>query len=122
MSICYYLFAINSKKCLDLGRKGKREDSEYDGPVIFLPEGKYYLPFEYLELLIERFTEENGSDNIICLPDYELFDEYEYIKENDNYDIIGGDREFDTPIKKYLPELSNLEFQKKIQSRKDLRI
>jgi hypothetical protein len=122
MAIGYYMFAHGSKECISLGYKGRRNDHEYQGPVVFLLGKRYFLPAKYLNLLTQRFIEKNGEENVIVCTDYDLFDTETYLKEDEDYLKIGGDRYFDPPLTQYLPELENDSVQSEVESRSDLKI
>jgi hypothetical protein len=122
MGVYYYLFSPEAKECVDLGKKGKRLDYEYQGPSVYVDKHSFFLPANYLELLISRFTQEHGGkDKVIYLPDYEL-ESSNYLDDNEDVSVVGGDRDFDIPVNKYLPEIDNVEIQQEITSRSDLRI
>ena len=122
MSIGYYIFARNSKECISLGSKGRRNDHEYRGPIVILFGQRYLLPSEYLNLLIQRFVEKHGKNEVVVCQDYDLFDTDIYLKDDEDCLEIGGDRCFDPPITKYLPELEEEALKQEIQGRKDLRL
>jgi hypothetical protein len=120
MGIYYYLFAPESKECIELGKKGKRPDYDYEGPSIYVDKHSFLLPARYLDLLISRFTQKHGGEGkVIYLPDYEL-DSSDYLADGEDVSVVGGDRDFDIPVNKYLPEISNVEVQREIVSRRDL--
>jgi hypothetical protein len=122
MSTYYYLFSSKSKECINLGKKGRRDDYEYDGPSIFLDGKTYLLPAKYLELMRQRFMERNDKDSVFVCPDYDLFDTEMYLKFDEEFKEIGGDRDFDLPIVEYLPEIEDKNVKIEIMSREELRL
>jgi hypothetical protein len=122
MSIYYYLFSSNNRECINLGKKGRRNDYEYDGPSVILSGKTYLLPAQYLELMKQRFIEKNGKNNIVICPDYDLFDTEEYLKDDEEFYEVGGERDFDLPITKYLPEIEDLNVRLEIEKREDLKL
>jgi hypothetical protein len=122
MSIYYYLFSSKSKECINLGKKGRRNDYEYDGPSVFLDGKTYLLPAQYLELIRQRFIEKNDKDSVVVCPDYDLFDTDMYLKCDEECQEIGGDRDFDLPITRYLPEIEDKSVKIEIMSREDLKL
>jgi len=114
MGICHYLFNKETKEGINLGKRGKRIDFEFQGPVCFVNDKRYLLPPKYLNLLIERFKQTGDEKTILIIEDYELLDTFDYLKEDEDLIKIGGDRYFDLPLEKYLPELDSPEVQKEI--------
>lgn len=116
MSVYFYLFNKENKECLCLGKKSERDGPEYQGPSVFIDGYNYFLPKDYLELLIQRFKEKD-KDSVILLPDYELFDTEDYVSEDEDLVEVGGEGYGDLPITKYFPELDQQEVKEDIKSR-----
>ncbi|WP_431262363.1 hypothetical protein ACQ859_19700 [Roseateles chitinivorans] len=103
MGVCYYLFDKKGAKGICLGKAGHRTDAEFDGPVAWLDGCRYHLPSALLQQMIDRFTAEAGPENVVVLPEYELFDGEEHLAWDAEYVDIGGD--IGPSLSVYLPEL-----------------
>lgn len=106
MGIAYYLFNKDTNECVYLGKKGVRDDFEYEGPLLYIGEQRYLLPVDYLKLLIERFNDTGGENSILTVSSDDLFDTECYVSEDEDIIEIGGDNYLDLPLTKYLPELN----------------
>lgn len=115
MSISYYLFNKIAKECLYLGKKGVRDDFEFEGPLYYIGQNRYLLPVKYLELLIRGFKEIGNDNFILTVTGDELFDTAEYLGEDEEAIEIGGDSDLDLPLSKYLPELNDLSVREEIK-------
>jgi hypothetical protein len=120
MSVYFFLFNKETKECLCLGKKRERDGVMYQGPSVFVDGDNYFLPNDYLELLIERFNGKKDNDNVIILPDYELFDTEDYVSESEDLVEIGGESYGDLPITKYFPELGQDAVKEDIKRRGEI--
>lgn len=120
MSVYFYLFNKETKECLCLGKKLDRDGVGYQGPSVFVEGKSYFLPDDYLELLIQRFKGSEAGENVIILPEYELFDSEEYLSEDEETVEIGGESYGDLPITEYLPELEKQAVRDEIKRRGNL--
>lgn len=103
MGIYYYLFSKSRAAGICLGKRGKRSDSEFDGPVVFIDGARYLLPEDMLQLLVDRFKANNGADDVVVVPDFELFDGVDLLPSDADYTDVGGD--VGPPLSTYLPEI-----------------
>jgi hypothetical protein len=117
MSVSYYLFSKASKEYISLGSRGRRSDYEYEGPVIWMGPLRSRLPRHLLQTLIDRFREAHGTDDVVVCSSEELFDSTDYLTEDEMGIEVGGERDGDLPLTKYLPELDDPGVREEIRSR-----
>ena len=121
MSTYYYLRATEAREAVPLGKK-VNNSLGYEGPVVWISGSRYRLPEKYLSILLKRFRDCHGADNTVFCGDYELFDSGELIPEEEDVFIIGGDRDKDPPIEKYLPEITDPHVMAEIAADQGLKI
>lgn len=122
MSVSNYLFSKTSKEYVLLGRKGRRPDSEYEGPIVWLGALRSRLPAYLLQRLIDRFRAAHGADDVLVCSSDELFDSTDYLAEDEIGTEIGGERDGDLPLTRYLPELDEPGVQDEIRANADLHL
>jgi hypothetical protein len=122
MGITNYIFSPSSKEYVHLGHKGVRDDCEYEGPIVWIGEIRTWLPCHLLKLLLDRFREAHGSNDIMICTSDDLFESGKHLSDDDPGTEIGGDRDFDVPLTKYLPELRESHVIEEILTRTELRL
>ena len=105
MSIDYYLYAKSSREVIPMGNKNGSNGIGYQGPLLWIAQDRYWLPEKYLSLIVKRFNEQQANDEVLICSDYELFDTDKYVPEEETIFIVGGDRDCDPSLEKYLPEI-----------------
>ncbi len=100
----HVIYSVSSHEYIRLGRDSNiPAGRRFEGPIIRL-DGQYYLlPRKYLNLLIERFLDRQGEDNVVINLSDILLD----VPENalKSYSIGLGINE-DVSLSLYLPEIS----------------
>ena len=84
MSIYYYLYNKGTNECLYLGKGEFQQILDFPGPTVLINGAKYLLPKKYLKLIIDRMKGSVGSDDVVVVPDYKLFDGVEFVSSNEN--------------------------------------
>lgn len=105
MSTHYYLYDVQKKHCVNLGKKIISSSFGFEGPIIY-SHGKFTLLSEELRhLLKNRFSEIHGESNVVILTDDELFDSGKYLALDEEPVEVGGDEDNAIPLSLYLHEL-----------------
>lgn len=104
----YYLVCENSGQLLDLNCQLA---DRYEGPLLVSEHGPSFLREEYLALLISRFCGRNGIENIRVFTFHMLDSAWAKGEISEDLVEVGGERDFDLPLIKYLPEIAGLKIQ-----------
>lgn len=99
----FVLFAKYGHNYLELGHKVDTNFG-YVGPQVFFKGIWYHFSGPVLELLDSRFKAINGPQNVMLITRFDLLGMMDDDPVNAVFEV-GGDRSFDPPFDKYLPEM-----------------
>jgi hypothetical protein len=102
MSTYHYLIALGGAEYVELGKK--KADGSFDGPSCIVRGGLYFLPKDLLGVLVNNFKSAHVGEDV------RIVDESEFDRcVGDNFIAVGGDRDIDIDIWKYLPRTQEVE-------------
>jgi hypothetical protein len=117
MSVYTYIFSPETKEGICLYKRLIDKNPPFEGVITYIERDRYWLPNNYLQLLIDRFSEAHSDSKFI--EDYKL---WKLIGDDEYIIEIGGDCDWDLPLTKYLPELNDPKVQEEIKQHTELLI
>jgi hypothetical protein len=115
MSRSFCLVAISARRFVNLGARGRRDDWEFEGPVVWIDSRRYRLPADLLEQLVARFRERHGETSVAIRPLDEQFESDGIWSHDEGVIEVAGDSDGNIPLSEYLPELDDPETRRRIQ-------
>lgn len=103
MGITYSLYDPSTKRCIQLGKKDNSAFG-YEGPIIFNGHSLGLLTSEPLFILKQRFIDRHGA-GVVLLDTDVLYESCQYLQDDEDVIIVGGDEDNSIPLSEYLPEL-----------------
>ena len=100
-------FYLIGDKTQEYVRLGLKLPHRYQGPSVWRADGPYFLSEEMLSLLIGRFYLRNEFAFVKFMDFYA----FNHANTQENFREVGGEKDDDTPLKVYLPEIQDMEVE-----------